>query len=62
MDYRKCIYCIQSKRELLEVICSNEKLLRRLGKTDPYECIKEPCYCVFYKTYKDKIKEILDND
>lgn len=52
MNCKKCIYCIQSKRCELSVICSNKKLLTKLGYTDEYEKISEPCYCVFYKTKK----------
>lgn len=57
MDCKNCIHCVQSKKEELYVICSNKQLLKKLGLFDEYERIGEPCYCIYYKTKKQHLKE-----
>jgi hypothetical protein len=57
MNCKKCIYCVQSKRENLKVVCSNKTLLTKLGLYEDYACIGEPCYCKFYKSKSQYLKE-----
>lgn len=57
MNCKKCVYCVQSKKESLHVICKNKTLLKKLGLTNEYEKISEPCYCTFYTTKKKYIKQ-----
>lgn len=58
MDCKKCYYCIQSKRNDLRVMCSNQKLLDNLMKDhDKYEVISEPDYCKFYVSKKKVVVE-----
>lgn len=57
MNCLNCIYCVQSKREVFEVVCSNKTLLNNLGHEHNYKTIQEPCHCIFYKTKNQEIKE-----
>ena len=61
MNCKKCIYCVQSKKYSNDIVCSNQDLIKKYGGTDKYEKLSEPCYCVYYTTYKEAIKENLKN-
>ena len=58
MNCKNCIYCVQSKKEQLTIVCKNKKLLTNLGCNTPgksYYKIDEPEYCAFYLNKKKNI-------
>ena len=57
MNCRDCIYCIQEKRYQSSIICQNKQLIEKRGLGKEYALIDEPSYCIFYKTWKQYLKE-----
>lgn len=57
MNCRDCIYCIQEKRYQTVIVCKNKKLIEKCGLDKEYALIDKPSYCIFYKTWKQYLKE-----
>lgn len=57
MNCKKCVYCVQDMRHTIKIICRNKTFLQKLGLFNDCEKIDEPCYCTFYTTKKQYIKQ-----
>lgn len=57
MDCINCIYCVQKKKYQTVIVCKNKKLIEKRGLGKEYALVDEPSYCIFYKTWKQYLKE-----
>lgn len=58
MECKKCIHCLQIRKDKPSIVCDCKLLKKRLGLMGAYLLIEEPKYCACFKTYKQLKKEL----
>lgn len=61
MDCKKCIHCLQVRKDNPSIVCDNKKLMSKLKLLGAYLLIEEPAYCACFKTAKQQKKELNKN-